>query len=76
MWMVAVFLFGSVHLKNNEDAYPSAANYLKKIGWKKNSPCYYKINLDSKIPKKYLNVSAKNAVSRFFSKLFKCSFND
>ena len=25
----------SIDLKNNEDAYPSAANYLKKIGWKK-----------------------------------------
>ena len=48
-----------IDLKNNEDAYPSAANYLKKIGWKKNGPCFYKIELNEKIPKKYLNVSAK-----------------
>ena len=40
--------------KNNEDAYPSAANYLKKIGWKKNEPCFYKIDLNDEIPIKYL----------------------
>ena len=49
-----------IDLKNNEDAYPSAANYLKKIGWKKNEPCFYKIELNKNIPNKYLNVSAKN----------------
>ena len=48
-----------VDLKNNVDAFASAANYLKKIGWKKNQPCFYKINLSNKIPKKYLNISAK-----------------
>ena len=48
-----------INLKDNEDAYPSAANYLKKIGWKKNSPCFYQIKLDENIPKKYLNISAK-----------------
>ena len=48
-----------IDLKNNNDAYASAANYLSKIGWKKNQPCFYKINLSDKIPKKYLNVSAK-----------------
>tara|TARA_Y100000591_G_scaffold34583_1_gene25623 strand:+ start:1293 stop:2285 length:993 start_codon:yes stop_codon:yes gene_type:complete len=49
----------NIDLKNNEDAYASAANYLKKIGWKKNQPCFYKINLNEKIPSKFLNVSAK-----------------
>ena len=49
-----------VDLKNNIDAFASAANYLKNIGWKKNEPCFYKINLSSEIPKKYLNISAKN----------------
>ncbi len=53
-----------INLKNNEDAYPSAANYLKKIGWKKNQPCFYKINLTSNIPKKYLNVSARKIHSK------------
>jgi len=48
-----------IDLKNNNDAYASAANYLKSIGWKDDQPCFYKINLSNKIPKKYLNVSAK-----------------
>ena len=49
-----------IDLKDNNDAYASAANYLKKIGWKDNQPCFYKIDLAKEIPKKYLNVSAKN----------------
>jgi len=48
-----------IDLKNSEDSYASAANYLNNMGWKKNSPCFYKINLVSNIPNKYLNVSAK-----------------
>ena len=48
-----------IDLKNNEDAFPSAANYLQKIGWKKNNPCFYRIELNENIPKKFLNVSAK-----------------
>ena len=49
-----------IDLKNNNDAYASAANYLSKIGWKNDQPCFYKIDLSKEIPKKYLNVSAKN----------------
>ena len=49
-----------IDLKKNNDAYASAANYLSKIGWKNDQPCFYKINLSKEIPKKYLNVSAKN----------------
>ena len=48
-----------IDLKNNNDAYASAANYLNKIGWKDDQPCFYKINLSNDVPKKYLNVSAK-----------------
>jgi membrane-bound lytic murein transglycosylase B len=48
-----------IDLKNNNDAYASAANYLNKIGWKESEPCFYKIELSNEIPKKYLNVSAK-----------------
>ena len=48
-----------IDLKNNEDAYASAANYLNEIGWKTNEPCFYRIKLSNNIPKKYLNVSAK-----------------
>ena len=53
-----------IDLKSSEDAYASAANYLQKIGWKKDSPCFYKINLNQDIPKKYLNVSAKKLVNK------------
>ena len=48
-----------IDLKNSEDSYASAANYLSNMGWKKNFPCFYKINLVTNIPNKYLNVSAK-----------------
>ena len=48
-----------IDLKNSEDAFASAANYLNKIGWKKNSPCFYKIKLNEKIPARYLNSSAR-----------------
>jgi membrane-bound lytic murein transglycosylase B len=48
-----------IDLKNNYDAYASAANYLSKIGWKKQQPCFYKIDLSNDIPKEYLNASAK-----------------
>jgi membrane-bound lytic murein transglycosylase B len=48
-----------IDLKSNDDAYASAANYLNTIGWKDNEPCFYKIELSNKIPKKYLNASAK-----------------
>ena len=60
-----------INLKDNEDAYPSAANYLKKMGWKKNEPCFYKIELNDNVPKKYLNVSAKKIHSKKQLKLFK-----
>jgi len=65
-----------IDLKNNEDAYPSAANYLKKIGWKKNQPCFYKIELNKDIPKKYLNVSAKKIDNKKKISFFKKYIND
>jgi len=49
-----------IELKNIEDSFASAANYLKTIGWKKNQPCFFKIELKDNIPKKYLNSSARN----------------
>ena len=51
---------GSIDLKNNRDAYASAANYLNQIGWKSDQPCFFKVDLSNDIPKNYLNVSAKN----------------
>ena len=50
----------TIELKKIEDSFASAANYLKTIGWKKNQPCFYKIELKDNIPKKYLNSSARN----------------
>ena len=49
-----------IELKKIEDSFASAANYLKTIGWKKNQPCFFKIDLKDNIPKKYLNSSARN----------------
>ena len=48
-----------IELKDIEDSFASAANYINKIGWKKNEPCFYKIELKENIPKKFLNTSAK-----------------
>ena len=50
---------GYIDLKNNNDAYASASNYLNQIGWKSENPCFYRIDLSEKIPSKYLNISAK-----------------
>ena len=49
-----------IELRNLEDSFASAANYINKIGWKKNKPCFFKIELSEKIPMKFLNTSAKN----------------
>jgi len=51
-----------IDLKDPVDAYASAANYLKNMGWKDNSHCFYKIDLNNDINKKYLNVSAKKII--------------
>ena len=61
-----------IELKKTEDSFASAANYLKMIGWKKNNPCFLKINLKNNIPKKYLNSSARDIKNKkkvnFFEK--------
>ena len=60
-----------IDLKNPNDAYASAANYLSNIGWKKNNHCFYKVSLDKNISKKYLNVSAKKLKNKKKLKYFK-----
>ena len=60
-----------IDLKNNNDAYASAANYLNKIGWKKSQPCFYKINLSNQTPKELLNVSAKTLHNKKKLKYFR-----
>jgi|TARA_B110000037_G_scaffold119206_1_gene136388 membrane-bound lytic murein transglycosylase B len=48
-----------IELKSTKDSFASAANYINKIGWKKNQPCFIKVNLTEKVPNKLLNTSAK-----------------
>ena len=48
-----------IELKSIEDSFASAANYINKIGWKKNEPCFIKIKLAPNTPKHFLNTSAK-----------------
>ena len=60
-----------IELKKTEDSFASAANYLNKIGWKKNTPCFIKIKLNKNIPNKYLNSSAANIKNKKKVKYFK-----
>ena len=49
-----------IELKTSlEDSFASAANYINKIGWIKNTPCFYRVKLNKKIKKKYINKSAR-----------------
>ena len=73
---INTFSIGFLENKNDETIFAKeAANYLKTIGWKKNKPCFYKIELNENIPKKYLNVSAKKIHSKkkidYFKKYIK-----
>jgi len=61
----------NIELKEIEDSFASAANYINKIGWKKNQPCFYKVELKENIPKKYLNTSAKKIKNKKKLKFFK-----
>ena len=65
-----------IELKKTEDSFASAANYLKKIGWKKNKPCFYKINLNENIPKKFLNSSARKLKNKKRANYFKKYINN
>jgi len=60
-----------IELKNNHDSFASAANYLKKMGWQKNKPCFVKIDINANIPNKYLNTSARKIKNRRKVKFFK-----
>ncbi len=60
-----------IDLKNSEDAYASAANYLNKIGWKKNGLCFKKVELNEDVPSQLLNVSAKKIHSKKMIKKYK-----
>ncbi len=60
-----------IDLKSINDSFASAANYINKIGWKKNEPCYLKIQLSDDIPKVFLNTSAKKIKNKKKAKFFK-----
>ena len=66
----------TIELKKTEDSFASSANYLKTIGWKKNQPCYFKIELKNNIPKKYLNSSARNIKNKKKFNYFKRYINN
>jgi len=48
-----------IDLKAIDDSFASAANYINKMGWKQNEPCYLKIDLTENVPAYLLNISAK-----------------
>ena len=48
-----------IELKSTKDSFASAANYINKMGWKKNQPCFVRVKLNKEVPKKLLNISAK-----------------
>ena len=60
-----------IDLKSTEDSFASAANYINKLGWKKNSPCFYRVKLNENIPVKFLNTSAKKIKNKKKLKYFK-----
>ena len=61
----------SIELRKTEDSFASAANYLRKIGWKKNQPCFFEIKLKDNVPKKYLNSSARKIENKSRIKILK-----
>jgi len=60
-----------IELKSTKDSFASAANYINKIGWKKNQPCFIKVKLKENIPNNILNTSAKKLHNKIKFKLLK-----
>ena len=65
-----------IELKNNSDSFASAANYLNKMGWKRDAPCFKKVSLKSNVPKKILNTSARKIKNKKKIKYYKKYIND
>ena len=68
-----------IELKDIEDSFASAANYINKIGWKTDQPCFYKVELKDSVPKKYLNTSAKkihNKKKLFYFEKYIYNYNE
>ena len=63
---------GKIELKNSLiDSLASAANYINKMGWRRNSPCFYRVVAHKDIKKKYINLSAKKLSYKFSIKKWK-----
>ena len=60
-----------IELKSTIDSFASAANYINKIGWKKNEPCFIKVKLKKNVPNNILNTSAKKLHNKNKFKLLK-----
>ena len=67
---------GIIELKSTKDSFASAANYINKIGWKKNEPCFVKVNLNKNVPKFFLNTSAKKLHNKNKFEVLKQYIND
>ena len=65
-----------IELKNNSDSFASAANYLSKMGWKKNQPCFKKVTLKANVPEKILNTSARNIKNKKKIKFYRKYISD
>ena len=65
-----------IELKSTKDSFASAANYINKIGWKKNQPCFVRINLNKNVPKELLNTSAKKLHNKNKFEVLKQYIND
>ncbi len=50
---------GKISLKETDDSFASAANYLNILGWNNLNPCFYKVTLKKNFPDEYINISAK-----------------
>ena len=65
-----------IELKSTKDSFASAANYINKIGWIKDQPCFISVSLKENTPKKLLNTSAKKINNKVkFKKLRKFIIN-
>ena len=65
-----------IELKKIDDSFASAANYLKRMGWKSDKPCFFKIELVNNVPKSILNSSAKKIKYKKKLKNLKKYFKD
>ena len=65
-----------IELKSTKDSFASAANYISKIGWNRNQPCFIKVKLSKNVPNILLNTSAKKIKNkRQFKQLKKYIIN-